>query len=119
VSPRIPGTSPVPAGRPHVPAEPFDDPAHASEEIRALDELTQALRDLGLEARLVSPATRPSFVRAAHPAAPALAENITCDQGSDGGLQFTYSWGDPIAPVRQVQAVADSVRRILTPGTGQ
>jgi hypothetical protein len=86
---------------------------------RALGELTRVLRDLGLTARLVNPATRPPFVRASHPSAPALSENITCGQGAGEGLWFFWSWDDPIAHVGQVQSAADSVRRVLAPGPGQ
>jgi hypothetical protein len=117
VSPRIPATSDVPTDHPQAPADPLDDPAHAPDGIRALGELAQALHDLGLEARLVKSATRPAFVRAKDPAAPALAEDITCDHDPDRGLSFFYSWGDPIAPVQDMDVAADSVRRVLTPGT--
>jgi hypothetical protein len=80
-----------------------------------LGELTQALHDLGLTARLLTPPTRPPFVRASHPQTPALAENITCAVRPGRGLFFWWSWQDPITPAEQVRAAADSIRRVLTP----
>jgi hypothetical protein len=124
VSPRTPGAPQPPASPP--PAQPTGHPAQtpaqthpADDTAHELGELTRALHGLGLQARLLTPATRPPFVRALHPSAPALAENITCAPRPGQGLWFWWSWQDPITHVRHVAAAAHSIHRVLTPGAGQ
>ncbi|GAA2738627.1 hypothetical protein GCM10010439_73290 [Actinocorallia aurantiaca] len=41
-----------------------------------------------------------------------LAEHVTCSD-ADGELHYCWSWGDPIAPVRHVEAAAEWVAYAL------
>lgn len=81
----------------------------------ALGELTRLLGEKGFAARIVEATAEPPFVRATSRVSPELSENVTCGPGEGGELWFFYSWGDPLAPVRQVDAAAERVSHVLTP----
>jgi hypothetical protein len=51
----------------------------------------------------------------AHRTAPDLSETIRAAQGTDGGWWFWWSWGDPIAPVTDIDAAGFKIAYVLTP----
>src|SRR4051812_5963871 len=86
------------------------------EKYRNLIALAVFLRIQGFEARVIKPEGREAqpFCRVVNTSKADLAEHVTCKE-VDGELQFMWSWGAPIAPVRHVESAAERVAYVLTP----
>jgi hypothetical protein len=85
--------------------------------ITHLEALAAELRRRGLAVRLSVPRGAPPNLHVVNPRASALAETIVAEAGR-GTCWFRWSWSEPIAPVEDVTAAADRVKRVLaeTPG---
>ncbi|WP_285776923.1 hypothetical protein [Microtetraspora sp. NBRC 13810] len=78
-----------------------------------LKALADVLGSLSLGAR-VEDGDTPRLV-VTNPRVSQLSESITVALDGDSVRQFWWSWGDPIAPVGDLHAVATRIRYVLTP----
>jgi hypothetical protein len=83
--------------------------------VEALRTLGMAMESEGFNVRLVSPVGADPFLRVANRQAGGLLENVSCGPGVDGRMVFTYSWGDPIAPVDEASAAVARLAHVLAP----
>jgi hypothetical protein len=81
--------------------------------ITHLETLGAELRRRGLAVRLSVPRGAPPNLHVVNPRASAMAETIVAEAD-----WFRWSWCEPIAPVGDVAAAADRVRRVLAETDG-
>lgn len=83
-----------------------------SDTVQYLNDLADMLSSRGWAATVRGREQRPVlWVR--NPVAADLNETILCRPQPNGGLAYTWSWGEVIAPVAETGAVADRIMHVL------
>jgi hypothetical protein len=72
------------------------------------------LRARGFTAQVTCAGTR-ECVGVAHQSVPQLSETVYAAPAEDGTWWFWWSWGDRIAPVRELETAAFKIAYVLTP----
>ena len=79
-----------------------------------LERLAAELTELGYQADLRTPASRPPFLEVRNPQASVLTERVYAEAGS-----YLYSWGEPIARCDQASSAAAILARVLRTAEGE
>lgn len=87
--------------------------ARADEQVGHLEKLGEGLAVLGFASEVVRTTDRPPSLRVVNRACPALSESVLCQRSRDGAWAYWWAWGEPIAPIADVDHAVEYVALVL------